>query len=328
MLVTTPSVKAWSGVLGDTPAISPSEDNKHVWSVLAEDGRSYILKHIGRWRPGASLADEFRVLLHLQAAGISVALHVPTDDAKLFAGEIVDKHILVPLIPAQPIDHELEPDAEGSCFRIGRSIGLLHKALESYPWPVASFTENIAEGFAEAYEILPAELQALLAEPSRKRADDALTGLPDHLMHGDCTPGNVLLRRELGHIVVAGFIDLDHLPHGQRIHDLGKYLSYQIRELVRHPADRERRGMVFLHLVGCYVAGYQSVNPLSDREIAAIAPAVLAADASNTAWSYRILSGWQDRDQTGHAEAFRLGSLSVAWICEHFDQLENATRIG
>ena len=37
-----------------------------MWSIGCDDDRSYVMRAFGPWRPGDSLADEYRVLLHLQ----------------------------------------------------------------------------------------------------------------------------------------------------------------------------------------------------------------------------------------------------------------------
>lgn len=323
--MTTLPTDAWAGVLGSHPVTSRSPERMTLWSVTAMDGRRYLLKMLGT-SPGASLADEYRVALHLQAAGVPVAPPQVTDDGKLYARAGDKTCVLVPELPVDAIDHELEPDAAAICYRIGQVIGQMDNALSTYPWPIQSFEHDlIPQTFGLRYPQLPPDLTTHTVEPLRDRVIGALTGLPMQRIHGDCNPGNVLLHRKTDGIEVSGMIDLDHLPMGQRVYDLGYYLHYRAREIVKnHPGQQRGHGTQYIHLIGRYVAGYHAANPLSGAEIAAIVPTILSAEITSTAWSYLILTNQLTRDKTGQAEAYQAGSRSLAWMCDHFDQLDGA----
>jgi hypothetical protein len=75
-------------------------------------------------------------------------------------------------------------------------------------------------------------------------------------------------------------------------------------------------------LVGHYVAGYHAANPLTSKEMDAVAPAILAAEITSTTWSYLIASGQLDRNPAGQVDGFRVGSRSMAWLSTHLDELD------
>jgi Ser/Thr protein kinase RdoA (MazF antagonist) len=69
--------------------------NSALWRVRAADGRRYILKRLDA-DPPAKVADQQRILLHLQARGVPVAPAIPTDDAQLLARGDEHQYALYP----------------------------------------------------------------------------------------------------------------------------------------------------------------------------------------------------------------------------------------
>jgi hypothetical protein len=103
-----------------------------LWSIGCHDDRSYVIRASGPWRPGDSLADEYRVLLHLQGAGVAVPF--VTDDAVLCVKDGDTSYVLAPRLAADGDEnHELLPKGGDVWFRIGSAIGHLRAALAEYP---------------------------------------------------------------------------------------------------------------------------------------------------------------------------------------------------
>ncbi|QNE17271.1 phosphotransferase [Kribbella qitaiheensis] len=231
-----PPIDAWSNTLG-TPRVdrlAHGNPDVRLWSVWGDDDRPYILRAVGQWRPGASLTDEHRVLLHLKEAGVSVAVPVRSNDGALYVEHRNRTYVLVPRLPADDVEHELLPDAGDVCARIGSAIGGLHLALAEYPRVVESYEHDLLQhAFEGSRPKLPRNIRERWIDPHAEVARTVLRGLPIQLIHGDCNSGNVLLSEGQ----VSGFIDLDHLPVGQRIYDLAYYLVSRVRDLI-DPVER------------------------------------------------------------------------------------------
>ncbi|WBQ07616.1 phosphotransferase enzyme family protein [Kribbella sp. CA-293567] len=318
-----PPAAAWSSILAN-PQVEPlvhTNPDVRLWSVRTGDGSEYLLRSFGRWRPGASLADEYRVLLHLKDSGIPVAVPIVSDDATLAVKDGDDNYVLVPRLAVDNGDHELRPDAAEVCLRIGSALGVLHAALARYPWPVKAYQLDLAhQAFDEGAPKLPTDLRKDSISPHESAAAAALEGLPTQLIHGDCNAGNVLLSDGQ----VSGFIDLDHLPVGERIYDLAYYLVHSVRAVVARPAATESRGATFLSLVRRYVDGYDATNPLSSAERAALPAAMLAAEVSLTSWSHVLITELQYRAGPDEPATYQLGATSLNWISRHFAHLTEA----
>lgn len=310
-----PPIEAWSAILRNPRAIKLAHYNPDVrlWWIDCASKESYLMRAFGRRRPGASLADEYRVLVHLQAAGVPVAVPIVTDDAALCATRGDDSYVLLPRIAADAGNHELLPDAGDICFRIGESIGQLHLALSEYPWPVTSYEHDVTDAFDKLYLDLPENINVHRSEASAR-----LKGLPVQLIHGDCNSRNVLLHEGK----VSAFIDLDHLPIGQRMYDLGYYLADRIRKITARVECEEPLGAAFLSVVGRYVAGYDAVNPLSDAERAAVSAAILAAEIALTSWSYRLRTAMAYRAGADEQGNYEHGVRSLKWISRNFIRME------
>ena len=235
-----PPIAAWSSILTDprVDRITHTDPEVRLWSIGCDD-RSYVMRAFGPWRPGASLADEYRVLLHLQSAGVAVAVPVVTADAALCVKDGDSSYVLAPRLPLMATETPNCCRRPATCVRIGSAIGRLHAALAEYPSSVKSYEHDLLDhAFGQSYPQLPKDFRAHSVDPHRDVAVARLSGLPVQLIHGDCDAGNILLSN--GH--VSGFIDLDHLPTGQRIYDLGYYLVHRVREVAARPEKQERLG--------------------------------------------------------------------------------------
>lgn len=201
-----PPLAAWSSILTAPRAQRMAHLNPDVrlWSVTADD-RSYIVRSFGRWRPGAGMVDEYRVLLHLKDAGFPVAVPIVTDAGTLAARDGHRTYVLVPRLAAEKQEELPTGDV---CFQIGSAIGNLHAALAQYPWPVRSYEHDVLQqAFDEALQKLPQAVRESSVRPHQAVVTSSLRGLPRQLIHGDCNAGNILVSRGR----VSGVIDLDQL---------------------------------------------------------------------------------------------------------------------
>ncbi|HEY6737393.1 MAG TPA: phosphotransferase [Actinopolymorphaceae bacterium] len=310
------ALQAWKSVVG-VARLEPMEQvHNPIWKVTGEDGRQWVLKRLPEWPPGVAPVEEYRVLCYLQARGLPVAVPVVTDEGLIVhnaenlragPGEKQptgpDAYVLIPLLP-----HDSGPsESPERAYAIGHGIGRLDRMLAECPWDVTSFTDDPAPNIlGEQYAGLPAELRSLI-DPLRDRLWSALTDLPGQLVHGDCNAGNVLVHNG----EVSGYLDLDHLPHGPRVRDLGDYLATRLRKQV---IDGEPEAIV--DVLRHYVAGYHAAHPLTEREVAAVVPLLLTVLVGGAGW---CLHGW-----VSDPEGYRRNLSAIAWITPRYDALIGA----
>jgi Ser/Thr protein kinase RdoA (MazF antagonist) len=305
------ALTAWASIVEPYRIESMPRATNAIWRLQVYDGPALILKQLPEYPPGVPPVVEFRVLCHLQGAGVPVALPIITDDGSIHA-VVEGRHwVLLPFLPGQA-GSQLGSDEAGSAFAIGRAIGHLGQALADCPWRVESFVDDPAKVVHDTLPQLPDEVVNLV-RPHADRLRQACSGLSAQLTHGDCNEGNVLV--DGGR--VTGFLDLDHLPTGPRVRDLAYYLASRLRTHLS-AADRGQRPETSWHAsVGSYVAGYHSAYPLTEHERNAVVPLMLLAEVSGAHWS---LHGWQPDDAN-----YRRNLRSIAWITEHFDELASAS---
>ena len=104
----------------------------------------------------------------------------------------------------------------------------------------------------------------------------ALADLPAQTIHGDCHGGNYLLYRGQ----VSGFVDLDHLPTGPRVYDLG----YLLADMAKAPFVGVLAHRGWLDTFHHVVAGYQREVALSRREVEALWTVMLATQVLFVDW--------------------------------------------
>lgn len=280
---------AWRSVVGEARLEPMERVHNPLWRVTGEDGREWVLKRLPEYPPGAGPVEEFRVLCYLQAAGLPVATPIITDSGliafnadNLSTGSTdkqpTGKHAYS-LLPLLPNDAELR-ESPALAWAIGAGIGRLDQVLSRCPWQVTSFTDDPArEILRERYPSLRGELRRLI-DPLRDRLHAAIVGLPTQRTHGDCNVGNVLTQDG----AVTGYIDLDHLPTGPRVYDLSKYLVSRLNAHADHG-----RPDAMIAVLRHYVAGYQATYPVSERELTAVVPLMLAVAIGNADW---YAHGW------------------------------------
>lgn len=302
------ALQAWSSVIDVVDLTPMPRVTNSLWRVETTGARSYVLKLLPEYPPGASPVEEFRVLCHLQQSGIPVALPVVSDEGQIHVG-VGDRLVaLLPLLPASSETYEVREDASDVALGIGRAIGQLDEALASCPWAINSFVDEPGDIPESALPGLPDEVKSLV-ESLVPQLTAPMADLPTQLTHGDCNHGNVLVDNG----TVTGFLDLDHLPVGPRVRDLVSYVVSRLRGHLSHPRTTDRVATAMVGLLGSYVDGYRSANPLTPAEIRAVVPMMLLVEIAGANW---CLHGWvRDLDK------YRDHETSIRWIVDHFDQM-------
>lgn len=281
---------AWARAAGPVTEVEaahqpPPGRETVVFAVVTARGDRFIFKNVAG-SPGARRIEaEYDLLRHLHACGVPVAVPLLCDDGRvsLQAGERI--YVLYPMLPA---DHVLPPaDIERVYARIGAAVARLHRALATYAGQIDSWTMDLPRTvFEEAGPRIGRALAGHDAERFRLTMDGlrdemvtALRGLPAQRIHGDCHGGNYLLYRG----DVSGFCDLDHLPIGPRVYDVGYLLADMAKaQFFHNPAHRD-----WLDHFDAVVAGYDHENSLSRREKDALWFVMLATQVLFVDWFFQ-----------------------------------------
>lgn len=284
------ALKAWESVVGAAQLEPGPLVTNPTWCVASEDGRRFVLKQLPEYPTGVGPVEQFRVLYYLQRAGIPIAPPIVTDDGSIHTPVEGRSYALLPFVPNDRTNHELEPTAAATAFAIGTAIGQLDKTLADCPWRVHSYVDEPApEILGKALPKLPAEITQPLG-PFVDRLWAAVSKLPTQRTVGDCNAGNVLVRDNQ----VSAFIDLDHLPIGPRVWDLSDYLASRLRTHLsqRDTAERDTAAML------------------------AVIPLILVITIGLADWH---LNGWVP-DPDGYQQSVR----AITWITVNLGALTTA----
>jgi Ser/Thr protein kinase RdoA (MazF antagonist) len=106
---------------------------------------------------------------------------------------------------------------------------------------------------------------------------------------------------------VSGFIDLDHLPRGPRVYDIGYFLADRAKVPIigNHPVDE------WLADFPCVLVGYEQVAPLSAQECHALWYIMLATQLMFTYWFFKHES----------TEAAQQNLAAFYWLYEHKQEI-------
>lgn len=306
------ALQAWKSIVGTASPEPLRQVTNPLWRVVTEAGREFVLKLLPEFAPGMSPVEAFRVVSHLHGAGVPVVPPIVTDDASIHTSVDERQYVLLPLVPTDVGNHELGPNAATTSRAIGAAIAQLHRAFLDCPWPASSYTEDPApQILGERLPLLSAEATRPVA-PLVDRLWAAVADLPVQLTHGDCNTGNVLVHGTQ----VSAFIDIDHVPIGPRVRDLSYYLASRFNEHLGRSETAERDAAATVAVLGNYVAGYQQVFPLSERELGALVPLILLVEIGGAHW---WLHGWVPQP-----ERYQQGVGVITWIVEHLDGLATA----
>lgn len=306
------ALKPWMSILGE-PSLAPiSGVDSPLWRVHNGDGAEFVIKRLPDYPPGVGPVDGYRVATYLYGAGVPVVLPVVTDAGTILAPVDGDSYVLLPYVPTDAANHELEPNAATTAYAIGAAIGKLDRALADCPWPVKSFVDDpVPQTLDRALPELPPEVTAPVA-PLVDHLREEASNLPTQRTHGDCNSGNVLVHQGR----VAGFIDLDHLPIGPRVRDLSYYLSGRLCAHLNAGAAATRDTAAMLAVLNQYVAGYHASNPLSDAELRAVVPLILLVTIG--------MAHWCVHSRVPNPELYEQNVRAIEWITRHFEELTAA----
>ncbi len=284
-------------VFGVNGAASPlvSERDQNV-EITTDDGRGFVLK-IGNPADDPGVIDmQTQAMLHVARTDptLPVMRLVPTVDAGYQAhvtGPDGRSHIvrLVTLLPGRTMEpHQLRPDTLHSfgtaCARLGRALrGFFHPSA-GHPllWNVK-----------HALELRP--LVRHIPDAARRAVvDEVLDRFEQHVhpvfgelraqvIHNDLTPDNCLF--DAGQRV-SGIVDFGDMAHSALICDFVSAVEPLMGERPDHFESLEAAA-----------AGYASVTPFMDDEIAVL-PDLLLARWATTA----VISAWRVRRYPENAE--------------------------
>lgn len=307
----------WRQTTGAIRQCSAGDNNARVFVVTTERGHEYVLKQAGSADRAAQLASHTRVLKHLHAAQVPVALPVMSDHQQPFVQYGDALYTLSPMLVQDREEAAVWPSAP-LYSNIGRAIGRMHRALASYPEEIESWQMQFARRTMD--EALPV-VQAYLDAHGKKHLESvlsqiepelraALAGLPEQYIHGDCHGGNVLLHNG----EVSGFVDLDHLPRGPRVYDVSYFLVDRVKAHVDEPGALA----LWLQHFDQLIAGYETVQPLNSQEKRAIWFGMLAIQFLFAEWFF-----------TQGAEAAAEKNLAVLyWVYECRDAIDGRLSTG
>lgn len=238
----------------------------NTFFVTTQRGERFVLKHdLDRPEAKVTVATECDVLQYLDESGVPVAVPILADNEQRLIESIDGTYLLLPVLPTDKGD--VGPVDKRVVYRnMGRAVANLHRALAEYPGVVDSWTMNLTQNLRD--QVIPQILCSLTEEKSKKfeetvatllpEMDAALANLPMQHIHGDCHGGNILVYEG----DVSGFIDLDHLPRGPRIYDIG----YLMADFAKAHLFGIQTHANWLDNFPYILLGYEQVEPLSTSE--------------------------------------------------------------
>lgn len=278
--------------------------------VETSSGVYFAKRMHGSTRPAASVAFTHRVLRTMHERGIVVPTPLPDrggDDVLVFGDDTLALYRAVPGLGIGEDDldadeatatgallariHDAGRDLASGTGRppAGLRVGthLLRTPSPGAAWQATVGRDAKAALWLESSGLGPA-IEGRLDAIGRRVAGE-LAWLPPALVHGDLGPGNVLLDGP-----AAGALDWDLADVDVAVWDLARTLD---RCCVHWPARDpcEIRGTVARALL----AGYQSVRPLRDGELALL-PTLIAASRVDLDASVLQMLASQDPDAATH----------------------------
>ena len=301
---------SWQAVLGRVTACEALPGHHPIFRLTGADGRQYVIKVITEAFWAERLEWQFAVLLHLRERGVPVAAPIAAEDGRLFVERAGQRYWLAPALPSTGSAETL--GWESFYQNTGAAIARLHQALAEYRGPTPSWQMNLPERVAETLPQIEDHLEGVVLERFQSEVGmllpmlfPALSGLPEQVIHGDCHGGNILWEGEQ----VSGFIDLDHLPRGPRMYDLGYFLADMAKNCCNSPTEI----MTWWAGLGPFVAGYAREQPLSAHERKAIFYLMLATQLIFTAWFFKL----------GEAEQALHNLRAFDWLYQEQAEIEN-----
>jgi 4-aminobutyrate aminotransferase-like enzyme/Ser/Thr protein kinase RdoA (MazF antagonist) len=267
----------------------PGENDNFL--IESTDGEKYALKLAGEDRSIALLELEHMAIEHLLNSGIDLQLArtIPTIHGDIIANYQTEAgrqlHArLLEFVPGTPWCQAAIPDSE-QLNHLGRTLATLDLALAEIDLPEARRTH--------AWDLTKTDQHrskvTLVDDPQRRRflewmlhfytacALPGLSNLPHSLIHNDVNDENTLVQDGK----VVGLLDFTDCIYNPTVCDLAIALAYAMLDQPDDPLDAGAQ----------IVAGYHTVRPLSEDELAVLYPLVcgrLCTTASMAAKRRRI----------------------------------------
>jgi Ser/Thr protein kinase RdoA (MazF antagonist) len=306
-------VTAWDvPVSGQVEMICP----EGIYRLSSERGDELILKEIGTFddRSLGQLAFEYEVLLHLQAAGLPVAVPLPDRLGRLAVPWREHLYTLSPCLPNDGATLALA-GRHRLLRNYGATIAQMHRALATFPqdrlpdWigRVELASEVLDTGFPIILPYLEGrqaeEFQAMAAGLARTMPI-AFKQLPQQLIHRDCHAENLL---SCG-TEVTGIVDWDHLTIGPRILDVAYFAVQLAKRQVRNPEAMAR----WLDDLPLLLAGYEAEIALLEEEKAAFPYVLVSVPVLFAYWAI----------ETGHGDDYIQTELdTIAWLHRNLEEV-------
>ncbi|MET0453548.1 MAG: aminotransferase class III-fold pyridoxal phosphate-dependent enzyme [Mycobacterium sp.] len=232
-----------------------------------------------------------RILLHLHATAPTLPLPrlVPTPDGRLHviaptsAGDRVIR--VLSWLTGAPLAEE-EQHSDELLTELGVTAGRVSNALVTMPEPLTPITHDW--DMRRARDVVDGSIDAVDDAGHRADVDEVmswfdaieplLATLPRGVAHQDLNDSNVLVGRDArGRQAISGVLDINDALYTVRVTELAVATAYA---LVRKDDP--------LHVAQLVVAGFDSVAPLTDDELAVVFPLAAARLAMNAAtWTQR-----------------------------------------
>jgi Ser/Thr protein kinase RdoA (MazF antagonist) len=292
-----------------------------IYRLTTERGDDLILNDLGPHDAQVlnRFAFEYRILLHLQNAGLPVALPLTDRHGRLAVPWQGRNYSLCPCLPNDGGDLA-GADRHLLLHNYGTAIACMHQALTTFPqeqlpgWiePIDLASEVLHTGLPIILPYLDGDhagrfraIHSALAQTM----PDAVQGLPQQLIHRDCHAENLL---SCG-TQITGIIDWDHLTVGPRILDPA-YFSVQLaKRQVRDPGAMTR----WLDDFPLLLAGYEAASPLLETEKAAFPYVMIAVPVLFAYWAI----------ETGHSDNYIQTELdTLAWLHDNLEVVRSRMR--
>lgn len=284
----------------------------HVYGLEFDDGRRAVARlSAERSRGAPNIAYEAALLIHLKAAGVSVAAPLPTrDDADAIAMTLPEGPR--PLMLFEHLDGDPPGESAPDIEVTGRCLARLHNAGDSYQGPASRYD-------LELPHLLERPLRTLCTAPTMDdalRSDftaiarrlarriEAMPGLTRVACHGDCHGGNNFMTNGADGSRIASFFDFDDSGPGWLAYDLSVYLWGMLPRKVGAPLDAEQ-----LERWRRYLTGYRDVRPLDTEDFNAIAAFVA------------IRQLWLMGEYAGRVEEWGTQIMPASWLRKQVELL-------
>ena len=217
---------------------------------LHTDSGSYVLT-IFEVLQAHELPFFMNLTQHLSQNGVACPAPIAQKNGSLTA-VLADKPAC---IVEKLIGSDTSYPTEKQCFNTGAMLAKMHIAGSTFPEKMDN-PRHAAWWTDSCQKLLPfldKEDAHLLQDEIAFLAQNPDTHLPHGIIHADLFKDNVLLNGEN----VAGFIDFYYACHGSFVYDL----AIAVNDWARNAEDN-----IMPHLRDAFLAGYQSIRPLTQDE--------------------------------------------------------------